>query len=195
MTDVAVATEDELSEILCRKLLGEVGLNPFLKLRKGGNGYLRSRMESFCQMAQSYPVIILTDQDRADCAPRLCADWLRNLIVPENLLLRVAVREVEAWLLADGQAIQKFFDVDVRSADFESVDDPKQLLLETMRRSTRAVRNYLVEVRKGQAYCGVGYSNELIAFVNEAWDSERASQLSNSLRKTRKRLSELAQRL
>lgn len=195
MTDVAVATEDELSEAVCRKLLGEVGLNPFLELRKGGNGYLRSRVEAFCRMAQSYPVVVLTDQDRIPCAPSLVRDWLRNQIVPPNLLLRVAVREVEAWLLADAEGVREFFGVTVATHGIEEAPDPKQLLLETMRASMRAVRNSLVEIRRGHAYCGVGYNNELLSYVNNAWSPGRAACVSESLARMRLRLSELAQRV
>lgn len=195
MTDVAIATEDELSEALCQKLVSEVGLRSFLQLRRGGNGYLRSRMDAFCKMAQNYPVIVLTDQDKTPCASHLISDWLKNKIVPENLLLRVAVREVEAWLLADDAAIRDHFGVNVRAPNIESIDDPKQFLLEAMRKSTRAIRNSLVDVRRGKAACGVGYNNELVNFVDEAWDPTRASLNSDSLARMRRRLFELAQRL
>ncbi|MCC5062667.1 DUF4276 family protein [Xanthomonas campestris] len=194
MTDVAIATEDELSEIICRKLLGEVGIKPFLELRRGGSGYLRGRIPSFCQMAQNYPVIVLTDLDLVVCAPRLVADWLRNQIVPQNFLLRVAVREVESWLLADGSALSSYFGVEMRVDSVENISDPKQFLLEKLRRSQRAIRTSVVNVRRGQAYCGVGYNNELAGFVREAWSPERASQHSDSLSRMRRRISEMTSR-
>jgi hypothetical protein len=195
MTDVAIATEDELSEAVCTRLLDEVGLRPYLQLRKGGSGYLRSRISAFCEMAQSYPVVVMTDLDQMVCAPRLVSDWLRNNIVPQNLLLRVAVREVETWLLADRPAMRAYFGVEVRAEYLEDVGDPKQLLLETMRRSQRAIRSSLVEIRRGQACCGVGYNNELGAFVRDTWSPERASQYSDSLSRMRERVSELAARM
>jgi hypothetical protein len=100
MTPVALATEDELSEAVGVKLLSEhpvlTETSPML-LRKNGFGYLRSRMDSWRQMANRQIVVVLTDLDRLACPLLLLEDWLgADRQHPENLLLRIAEREDEA---------------------------------------------------------------------------------------------------
>lgn len=113
MTPVALATEDELSEAVGVKLLSEhpiLAEAPRMLLRKGGFGYLRSRMDSWRQMAGRQIVIVLTELDRLACPLVLLDDWMGvGRQVPRNLLLRIAEREVESWLLADHEALGKLF--------------------------------------------------------------------------------------
>jgi hypothetical protein len=94
---IALATEDELSEAVGIRLIREVGLPLEVGrlLRKGGFGYLHSRLQSFCQLAQHEPVLLITDLDRRPCAAHLIMEWLGRIPRPHRLLLRVAVREIE----------------------------------------------------------------------------------------------------
>lgn len=50
--------------------------------------------------AKGTPFVVLTDLDTAPCPGELIKSWLANDQHP-NLLFRVAVREVESWLMAD----------------------------------------------------------------------------------------------
>jgi len=54
MVSVVLGTEDELSEAIGLRLLAEQGgvLDASLRLRKSGFGYLRSKMDSWRQLAQ-----------------------------------------------------------------------------------------------------------------------------------------------
>ena len=108
MTSITLATEDELSEEVCLRLAQEVGLTVHQRLRRGGSGYLRSRVMNFRQMAEHIPVLMLTDLDQSLCAPTLISDWLGLQQRPPGFLFRVAVREVESWLLADHAAMSDF---------------------------------------------------------------------------------------
>ena len=80
MLPITVATEDELSEAIALRVLADF---PTLVvgtcLRRGGNGYLRARMRSFCQIAHHGPVLIVTDLDTHVCPASLCSDWLQRL--------------------------------------------------------------------------------------------------------------------
>ncbi len=75
------------------------------KLGRGGNGYLCSKMNSWYQMAQQQVVAVLTDLDQANCLVEFRDQWL-VAEPPQNLLLRIAVREVESWVLADHVAMR-----------------------------------------------------------------------------------------
>ena len=116
MCDVALATEDELSEVVGQKLVNDagVGLTVTLRLRRGGFGYLRSRMRNFCELARQMPVLMLTDLDTAQCPMTLIEAWSRNNVVPNRLIIRVAVRQIESWLLADRESIANLLKVSLR---------------------------------------------------------------------------------
>jgi hypothetical protein len=110
MLPITLATEDELSEAVALRMLADFpAIIIGTSLRQGGNGYLRSRMRSFCEIAHHSPVLIVTDLDKHVCPATLCSDWLRRLPNPSTLLLRVAVREIESWLIADHAAIVALF--------------------------------------------------------------------------------------
>src|SRR5688500_3382606 len=106
MAWAVLATEDELSEAVGLCLAAEAGLEIGQQLRRGGFGYLKSRMGSFCDIAKYQPVLLFTDLDRVKCPSTLIAKWSGALTLPENFLFRVAVREIESWLLADHDAMR-----------------------------------------------------------------------------------------
>ena len=138
MTFVALATEDELSEAVGKRLLIDAGyqLEPDPLLRRNGSGYLRSKMDSWYEIAKRKPVFLLTDLDRTVCPAELRAAWIGNRKPSENLVMRVAVREIEAWLLADHQALKTI--VGSRGSlpvDPDALPDPKQYFLRLRARS------------------------------------------------------------
>lgn len=196
---IALATEDELSETVGLRLLAECGLldagQPLL-LRKNGSGYLKSKMKSWHEMARNGMVLLLTDLDRLECPVSLLSDWLgvrRQL--PENLLLRVAVREIESWVLADHLGVHILFGKELRlPVAPDELPDPKQHLLMLARKASRRVRENSVVQRGAVASQGVGYNRLLSSWVQSEWSPERAAQRSPSLRRTRDRLREFALR-
>ena len=107
---VTVATEDMLSEAVALRLLAEHSPRLMLhqSLHQQGFGYLKRKLNAFRQMAQRQPVFLLTDLDRQQCALELITQWSNGRPYPTNLLFRVAVREVEAWLLADRENLSTF---------------------------------------------------------------------------------------
>ena len=69
MRNIVLATEDELSEFLGEKLIKDANtsLNVTLRLRKGGFGYLKSKLPNLCGLSKTQPVIIFTDLDSCEC--------------------------------------------------------------------------------------------------------------------------------
>lgn len=198
MAFVALATEDVLSETIGQRLLAELGsqMQPGTLLRKDGFGYLRSRMKSWRQMAQHQVVVILTDLDKTVCPSALLDDWFAASPRPANLLLRVAVRESESWLLADHQAMRKLLGPrGVLPPDPDQLPDPKQHLLKLASSASRDVRLDLVKAKGQVCSQGIGYNARLTDLIRTDWSPERAAQRSPSLARARHRMQELAQRV
>ena len=198
MSGLVVATEDELSEAVALRLAAEVqpALTVTQTLRRQGFGYLRSKMTSWRQLAQQQPVFLLTDLDRLACPATLLTQWLGALTPPPNLLMRVAVREVESWLLADHLAMQQLLGEKGKLPPApDSLDDPKQTLLTLAKKyAPRDVRLDLVQSTGAMACQGIGYNARLVDWVRTVWQPAQAATRSPSLHKARCRLQELAAR-
>lgn len=198
MIPIALATEDRLSEAVGLRLLREASqrfvADPLL--RKGGAGYLKSKMNNWQEIAVRRPVLLLTDLDRTSCAPALVANWCGATKLPKNLLLRVAVREVESWILADHEGFAAWSGVKKRIVgNPDELPDPKRALLELARHARREIREDLVPAKAAIASQGLGYNAQLCAFVEAGWNPARASKRSPSLSRARVRLAELAGRI
>jgi hypothetical protein len=198
MMPLALATEDVLSEAIGLRLLAElpVPITPGLLLRKDGFGYLRRGMKNWRQLALRQSVLILTDLDQVACPIALKADWLGDKAAPASLMLRVAVREVESWVLADHEAMRKLIGPKgTLPPEPDTLPDPKQHLLKLAKLAARPVRQDLVKETGAVASQGIGYNHRLTNWVRSDWSPERAAQRSPSLQRTRTRLRELALRL
>lgn len=196
---INVATEDEISEAVAVRLVdcifgnGKVGD----RLGRKGNGYLLKKLPSFRQMANREPVLILTDLDDTNCAPSLLRQWSGGRAFPENLLVRIAVRETEAWLLADRDGMANLLGVSPKKipANPEELDDPKRFLLNLARTAKREVRSELIPAKGAMASQGLGYNRLLSSFVSTDWKIDEATDRSESLSKAVFRLRELADRM
>jgi hypothetical protein len=193
---ITIATEDELSEAVGSRLVAEVlpEFDVVQKLRRGGNGYLRTKCQSFNRMAVRHPVLLITDLDNSECASALIESWFGILPRNANLKFRVAVREIESWLLADHQGMQNLLvnGANNIAANPDELPNPKEYLLQRAKRAPRDVKNDLIRSKGALAKQGLGYNSRLCRFVREAWDPASASQRSNSLARAIERLRKLA---
>lgn len=192
---VVLATEDALSEAIGMLLLSELSspVVPNLRLRKQGFGYLRSNMSKWRALAQSQVVLLLTDLDDKTCPMSLKTEWTGSVPLPSNLMLRIAVREVESWVLADHDALRELIG---NKGAFphhpDTLAEPKQYLLNLARRAPRNVREDLIVEKGAAASQGLGYNNVLVDWIQSKWNPERAASRSPSLRRMRERLREMA---
>jgi hypothetical protein len=139
MTDIHInlAVEDALSEAVLREMLKQ-SQRPFFIgscLNRGGYGYLKKITPGLNHAAKGMTYLILTDLDRGECPLAIISDWLKQPKHP-NLLFRVAVKEVEAWLLAHREALAEFLGISVSliPANVDEIPDPKQLLINLARK-------------------------------------------------------------
>lgn len=196
---IHLAVEDDLSEWMLRRILRERP-TPYAVgsvFKKGGFGYLKKRCEAFNNAAKASPVLMLTDLDAATCAPGLLAEWLVHPRHPD-FLFRVAVREVEAWVLACDQQFTSFLGVrkKIRFPAPEALRDPKATLLELGAMSPRRDLREAITRRdsSGTLRQGPAYNSTLAEFLNQHWDLEIATGKCPSLRRMLAALASLEER-
>jgi hypothetical protein len=184
---IYLAVEDELSEWVARRILKERAVKYAIGpvYRPGGFGYLKKNIRSFSNAAKGCPFLLLTDLDKYSCPPELVTDWTEHPL-HQNLLLRVAVREVESWLLGDGNGLSAFMRLkrSVSIPNPENLSDPKEeLLRRALKCPTRQIRDALVwrDDRTGKVYQGPDYNGTLGRFVTNQWDISSACSRCQSL--------------
>jgi hypothetical protein len=185
---IHLAVEDQLSESVARRLLNDVDRDYAVGVAYGreGFGYLRKTIHGWNRAAKGIPFMVITDLDRYPCASALIREWLVEPQNP-NLLLRVAVREVESWLLADGVNLARYLAAPERHvpADPDKLQDPKSSLIELASRSRSKELRYRIIPRAGStAKQGPDYNSSLSHFVRSTWDIRAASLASPSLART-----------
>lgn len=183
---VHLAIEDDLSEVVVRKLLSQTGRGYFVGSVFGaaGFGYLKKRANKFnAAAAAGTPIILLTDLDNYQCPSDLIANWLDS--EPHtNLIFRIAVREVESWLLADREGFADFLRISsvLMPLEPDQVPDPKLTVINLARRSrSRALRESIAPRQGSTALQGPDYNGCLGDFVRNRWDLNAAAKRSPSL--------------
>lgn len=185
---ITLAVEDDLSEAVLRAILLQSERNFFIDtcLKKQGYGYLKKIITGLNSAAKGMPYLVLTDLDSAECPLALISTWLSQPKHP-NLILRVAVREVEAWLLAHREAWAKFLSIsiDLIPDNVDEIADPKEFLINLARRSNKgSLRKAIVPDKDSTAKIGKDYNGQLIQFVNRDWKINIAKEHSPSLART-----------
>lgn len=108
--------------------------------------------------------------------------------------LRVAVRMIESWLLADSEAVSIALSVPRKRVPNEPdlLLNPKESLVNLARASSRvAVRSALVPRQRSGAQVGPDYLAFMSRFVKEQWRPQAAAAHSPSLARALVRLQEL----
>jgi hypothetical protein len=185
---INLAVEDDLSEAVLREILKQ-SQRPFHVgscLKRGGYGYLKKILPGINNSAvKASPYIVLTDLDRNGCPLVLMSKWLPYPKHP-NLIFRVAVREIEAWILAHREAFAQFLEIsaDLIPQDLDSIPDPKQFLIELTKKSKkRYLREAIIPAKNSTAKIGRDYNGQLIQFIHQDWQSGIAKNHSQSLEK------------
>lgn len=185
-----------MDEAVIRCLLEEAGFTLGPVHIAGGKPSLRRRISGYNAAARRSPWLVIVDLDRdAECAPQPVASWLpaRSAF----MCFRIAVREVEAWLLADRLRLAQFLAVPraVVPAAPEALVDPKQQIVNLARRSrNRDVREDMVPRPQSGRTEGAAYASRLIEYSRTYWRPAVAERHSDSLRRCRRALNAIANR-
>jgi hypothetical protein len=155
------------------------------RYRSGGFGWIQKRIAGFNNAAKGMPYFVMTDLDKSECAPVLIRQWLGTPRHP-NLLFRVAVRAVEAWLLGCRESFAAFLGVPENRipTNVEEVQNPKELVVNLARHSRkRVIRVDMVPQDGSTAKVGPDYNGKLVSYVETYWDPAIAKEHSPSLLK------------
>jgi hypothetical protein len=190
---IMAAVEGPVDEAVIRRLAQHVGLQVGQVYGKNGKDHLRRRIEAYNNAARLSPWVVLVDLNRdAECAPPLRGAWLNQPAA--NMCFRVAVREVESWLLADRGRLARYLRVPISRVPItpEAIEDPKRAVVELAARSHRRdIREDMVPRPGSGRPVGPAYASRLIEFVGTHWNPEVAAGSSDSLRRCLVRLKEM----
>ncbi len=182
---IAAAVEGLVDEAVVRRVIACAGGQAGSIYGKNGKPALRRQIQGYNNAARFAPWVVLVDLDNdANCAPPLRQSWLPK---PAPLLcFRVAVRQVEAWLMADRATLANYLGVpkSTISQDPESLPDAKAEMVNLARRSSRrAIREDMVPREGSGRRVGPAYTSRLIEYVHERWRPEVAAEHADSLRR------------
>ena len=109
-TIISAAVEGIVDEAVVRRLIAHAGGQTGDVYGKNGKDELRQKIDGYNNAARHAPWVVLVDLDNdADCAPPIRDAWLP--VPAPHLCFRIAVREVEAWLMADAQTLARYLRV------------------------------------------------------------------------------------
>jgi len=190
---VECAVEGATDEAVVRRLVHEAGAE--VDAIYGGNGkpHLLRRLRAYNNAARRFPWVAVVDLDNDEsCAPPAARKWLPH--PSARMVFAIAVRQVEAWLLADAESLASFLRVARSSVPRrpEDEEDAKRALVNLARHSrSRNIRADMVPRPYSGRAVGPAYVSRLIEFVGRAWCPDSAADRAASLMRTRRKLAEL----
>ncbi len=182
------AVEGDVDESALRVLLRSENIFIGGIFGKKGKDFLRNKVRNYNNAARFSNWVILVDLDQEQqCAPELVVNWLPQQ--SPYMFLRVVVRSIESWLLADKERIARFLVVPVRDVpdNPENLDDSKLSMINLARKSkSRAVREDMIPREGSGRKVGPAYNSRLIEFIQDSrkgWRPDVAANNADSLQR------------
>lgn len=193
---IYIATEDILSETVAERLVHEStrNLQIAVRVRRNGNAYLKSKFPELLKTSAKIPVFLITGLDNIQCPVELIKNWTQNTPAPPGMIMRVAVREVESWILADRDGFSGYTGIPVEKMALnpDALSDPKRVRLNLVKRYARKrIKESLLPSKSSSSKIGWKYNAVLCQFARDVWSVDRAVRHSVSLRRAVNRLSSL----
>jgi hypothetical protein len=186
MVEISGAVEGPVDEAVLRRLVIEAGGTVGKVYGRQGKDHLVQQARAYNHAARVSPWIILMDLDQeVQCVPQYIKQIVPNPM--PNLCFRLAVRAVEAWLLADRERFATFFGINeaILPLNPDDLANPKGTLVTVARRSRRReIREDLVPRAESGRTVGPGYTSWMLKYIQDpekGWRPDAAAQSSNSL--------------
>ncbi|MCS7225205.1 MAG: DUF4276 family protein [Armatimonadetes bacterium] len=178
-----VAVEGLVDKAVAKKMVSYIGASCLRVCGLKGRDQIRRKIAGYNNAARLAPWLVLVDLDRCQCAPKLKGKWLPA--PTPYMCFRVAVRTIEAWLLADAKNFARFFNIPERllPSHPKSVSDPKHLIVTLAKQSRkRDIREGLVPA-DSSGVVGPRYTTLLSEFASAFGDIRAACRRSPSLQR------------
>ncbi len=183
-----VVTEGQLEIPVVQKVFDVLGIEHaetrFVP-KGGGNAFWRDVVKYNKAARHAGPVLGIADLEQFPCASGLIVQHLPHGRHPA-FVLRIAVRMLESWLLADRQAIASYLRVPVARVpnDPDHLPHAKQCLVNLARQSRkRQIIEDIVPFQGSEGVVGRGYTPQMTNFIRTAWRPNIASVNSRSLQR------------
>ncbi len=194
MPEVSVVIEGTGDVAIVKRIVELRGCTIGTVYGRAGKAAIDASIGGYNNAARSTPWLVVRDQDSDALRPSELIT--RILPTPSRWMrFRIAVREMEAWLLADPETLSDYLQVSrVRvPAQPETLADPKGALVNMARHSRRAaIRADMVPEAGVSAVVGPGYVARVSEFAATRWRPEVARTNSRSLDRCMGRVTELA---
>lgn len=195
----SVAVEGKVDEAVARRILAEVGAlepAPTIYVTQGKSN-LRRKVAAYNRAASRFPWLVLVDLDTwLQCPSTMRQQWIPE--ASENMCFRIAVPQIESWLIADRAGIARYLQVslDLVPTDIEHRQNAKDVLVSLATRSrNRAIREDMVYYVNGVATRpGKAYTTRMMEFAEKYWNVRAAAENSDSLRRCLVAVQALAQK-
>lgn len=175
--------EGHLDGRLLRILLRQLGLGEReLVLRDaGGHSNFWKAAERYNEAGRHRTVVGLADLEQAHCASQQLATLKHGLA--NGFKLRLAVRMIESWMVADRTAFASFIGVPLSRIPVEPdlEPHPKRMVAALAKQSSRRTIREGIAPQHNGALVGPEFTTLMAHFVECKWDSSRARQHSPSL--------------
>ena len=190
-----LAVEDQLSEAVSLRILEHHGIEVNQVLGLKGKGYLEKSAHRLNQVAKALPVFMLTDLDSPNqCPPEVIRSWIKGK-KHHKFFFRIAVMEVESWIMADRRGFADFLSIPVHRIpqNTDAIPMAKEFLVSLARLSKKThLRQGIIPQPGSTSKVGPLYNSLLGEFVRFSWDLQPASSASMSLKRTLVRLRTLS---
>jgi hypothetical protein len=183
---VSIAVEGASDVAAVEKMLASRGISvdPKSIFVKRGHGNLDKKLTGSNNGAARSPWFVLRDTDRDDCPAALRERLLPDANKNPGMCFRLAVRSIEAWLLADMEAFAKTFSVTTHAipSAVEELINPKESLVNICRGSRKSlIRSGIVPPPGSRGRVGPEYVTYIADYARTAWRPDIAATNAPSL--------------
>lgn len=189
---LTAAVEGKVDQAVLERILVDFDITLAAVHGFKGKGHLEKNIRGYNKAAErSHWTVLMDLNHEADCA----AFVRRCLPEPaEFMCFQLAIREIEAWLIADASQFARYLGVPVSGipTEPETLPDPKRAVIDLARQSKRTdIRKALVPRDKSGRAVGPAYERFMQDFAGTRWRPEKAELQSPSLKRFRRRLRDL----
>lgn len=186
MKVITIAGEGRLDLEVAEKLVSHYGGEVGNRYDRGGKSGIQSKIDGYNNDAAhtNMPWLVLIDLNSDECPPSL-----RNKLLDEaapSMCFRIAVREVESWLMGDTESFASYFGVNrtLIPSEPEKLNDPKNELIQLARKSNkREIREGIARKGSTQLETGPRYTALMRKYAQNHWRPEVAAKRADSLRR------------